>query len=439
MIRFALTVAVLCVLLMLGLVLQRLVAGAKLKSVLASFEADGLPLSWPTYYSRFPDLGRHLAAQSNLFAALDQLSAAPVVSDERRKVLPVEGSAELPQPDAPLSPAMTDAIETRLREVSPSLDAVRKAVAEEPFWLVAPTNSNDPRLFHHLGEIRQGARLLKMTAILQAERGNVQEGLAAVRDGLRLAEVPHRGSVLIDELVRFACEGVAISSLESVLAKTDPSPARLQEIDYFLLSYDDSRTGLMGEAVYVKQWYEPLSKMTYRDMKAMTDLCAGAWRQHVLAYLLVQSSGWLQMNEAYSLELLHEAIRHWNLPWVEFHAWDRSACTHVPRMYFIAGFSKYDYSAVKNRELRVRGSWACARLAIAIKKYSMAEGRLPDDLASLKPKYMAEIPAEPFHGRPFKYVKTGDAGVISFPCPDSDYVVKFRVYAAKRKALNPEH
>src|ERR1035437_5534774 len=132
MIGFALTVAVLCVLLTLGFVIQGLVAGAKLKSVLASFEADGLPLSWPTYYSQFPDLNRHLAAQSNLFAALDQLSAMPAVSDERKKLLPVEGSAELPQPDAPLSPEMTEAIETRLKEVSPSLNAVRKAVAEEP-------------------------------------------------------------------------------------------------------------------------------------------------------------------------------------------------------------------------------------------------------------------------------------------------------------------
>src|ERR1035437_8787283 len=85
-IRFAQTVMVLCVLLTLGFVIQGLVAGAKLKSVLASFEADGIPLSWPAYYSQFPDLDRHLAAQSNLFAALDRLSAAPAVRSEERRV-----------------------------------------------------------------------------------------------------------------------------------------------------------------------------------------------------------------------------------------------------------------------------------------------------------------------------------------------------------------
>ena len=174
MFRFELTVVVLCGLLTLGFVIQGLAARAKLKSVLASFEGDGIPLSWPAFYSQFPDLGRHLAAQSNLFAALDQLSAVPVVSEERRKVLPVEGSAELPQPNAPLPPEMTAAIETRLKEVSTSLNAVRKAVAEEPFWLVAPTNANNLPNLPYLGKIRQAARLLNMTAILQAERGNAR-------------------------------------------------------------------------------------------------------------------------------------------------------------------------------------------------------------------------------------------------------------------------
>ena len=87
---------------------------------------------------------------------------------------------------------------------------------------------------------------------------------------------------------------------------------------------------------------------------------------------------------------------------------------------------------LKIRELRGRGGW----LAIGIKRYALAEGELPATLSDLEPKCMEHIPSEPFYGRSFDYVKTGDKGVISFPSPGSDYVFTFRVYARRHEAPN---
>ena len=428
LIGFAVATAVLLVLLLLAGLVQRVAADAKLKAAMTDLKADGIPTSWAAYQAQFPDIERHLAAQSNMFAALDQLSRSPELSDRERTILPIEGLGDLPEPDAPLSTQMVSAIESRLNQVSTALDAVRRAVAEEPFWLALPTSSTGMVSISHLSGVRQAARLYKMAAVLRAERGDTDAALAAVADGMRLAEVPHRGSLMIDELVRFACEGIAVQSLEFGLARTDPPPDGLRAIDALLSQCGDSRSGMLGELIYSIRLYEAEPQQT-RGMAEQ--YAAGRW-QRVLVRL-PESTGWLRMNEAYSLALLRDVMRAWDLPWAQFQIRCRSAAERIPRLYFVADSSKDIYPAIKNRELRARGARDCARLAIAIERYAQAEGALPGALADLKPKYLDEVPSEPFYGKPFSYTRTGSKGVISFPYPDSELVFAFKVYVGREK------
>jgi hypothetical protein len=46
---------------------------------------------------------------------------------------------------------------------------------------------------------------------------------------------------------------------------------------------------------------------------------------------------------------------------------------------------------------------AATRLLVAIRRYRDDTGRLPADLKDLTPKYIAEVPQDPFDGQPFRY------------------------------------
>lgn len=56
------------------------------------------------------------------------------------------------------------------------------------------------------------------------------------------------------------------------------------------------------------------------------------------------------------------------------------------------------------RMYQIQCSVAATRLVFACKAYQRVEGKLPDDLSALVPKYLDAIPADPYDGKPFRYV-----------------------------------
>lgn len=437
LVRTGVFVGFVALLILVAVLAQAMIATQKLKSIHAQLEQDSIPLSWSGLHEQFPHVEAHLAAQSNFFSTLDGLTNLPDLSDEEKEILPVEGYAELPEIGSNLPPDMISALDDRLRDAAPALEAVRDAVANEPFWLVPPTNAFNTPTLSRLATVRQAARLFNMSAILHSERDEPSDATQSVIDGIRLAKVLHRGSLLIDELVRFACEGLAIRSLEYVLAETDPLPRKLHNLALLLSVHEDMRTGILGEIVYTKQLYEGMSDLSRSDMQTMVEFSDPQPLQYVIAYLPI-SSGWIRMNEAYHLELLHHVAGNWNLPWHEFTNRYAQVSDSIPWPYFLPNLSKDVYSSVKNRELRAAGAWRCGRIAIAIELYSQEHAGIPGTLDDLVPAFLEKIPTDPFNGQPFVYTRDGNTGALTFSYPDSDKDFTFKVFANK-ESTEPEN
>lgn len=435
--RIGIFVGLVAIFILVAILAQAVIATQKLKSIHVQLERDSIPLSWHELHQQFSDIGAHLAAQPKFFAALDNLTNLPHLSNAQKELLPVEGYAELPEPGGHVPPDVITALNDRVGAVAATLEAVREAVATEPFWLVVPTNAFDVPTLSRLATVRQAARLFNMSAILYAENDDPSAATQAVLDGISLAEVPHRGSLLIDELVRVACEGLAVRSLEYVLAKTDPSPGQLRELSSKMSTHSDMRTGILGEIVYTKQIYAAMPALIRADMRTIVELSDSEPWQYVIAYLPV-SSGWIRMNEAYHLELLHQVVGIWDLPWQDFTNRYAQVSDAIPWPYFLTNLSKDVYSSAKNRELMAAGAWRCGRIAIAIELYSQDHDGLPRTLRDLVPEYLEAVPTEPFFGRPFVYAQDGNSGTLSFACPDLGKDFKFKVLANK-KSIEPKN
>ena len=400
------------------------VATARLRSVMAQLEAESIPTSWAGLLAQFPDVDSGLAAQPAFFAALDMLDDVPELSESQREALPLEGDAELPEPGEPLPPEMLASIDARLRDAAPVLTAIRAAVRDEPIWLVAPEDGQWLPELSRLTKARRTAMLFYLSAVLHAERGEAEAAMGSVVDALRLARVLHRGSLMIDELVRSAIEKLALGSLQYVLARTDPPPDELRSTASLLSERSDLRSALLGEAVYAKQSYDMLASSREERASALdvSDSQLWPWVAACLPFL----PGWLRMNEAYHLRLLLEIIRASDLPWEDFTRRYDNVCDAIPRFYFLPTAS-IGYDAFRRAELLTLGAWRVARIGIAIEEYSQRHGHLPVNLAELVPEHLATLPAEPFHGGPFSHDRQDAKAELSFPCPGIVRPHTFRV------------
>ena len=393
------------------------IAKSRLRSVLANIEKDGIPVTWEAYQARYQDMKECLASQSNLIAALNQVAALPPLSEERRKVIPMEGSAKLPEPNQPIPAEMMVAMGERLKEATPALVAVRKAACLTPWWLTSSMTNVGEGACMKLCQVRQATRWQAMSAVYHAENGDIDQSIDAVSAGLQIAAIPHKGSVEIDELVRLACDDMAISSLEYVLCKTSPSAEQFRKLNELLLPYSDMKEGLIGEIIWTRSVYEGMFEMYEVDVQH-------GWMRWPLVV-----SGWFTWTEAYQLDLLHRMIGKWSRPWMEMSIRDKPMNAKASGVDFITGMYEDMYLGAKKKELRSHGVRDCARIAVAIKKFSQEHGELPGDLNALSPAYIKELPAEPFTAKPFSYVRDGKKGVISFSVPDAKQTAEFRVYA----------
>jgi len=70
-------------------------------------------------------------------------------------------------------------------------------------------------------------------------------------------------------------------------------------------------------------------------------------------------------------------------------------------------------SASYRTELRVTSSYKSAYTAIAVERYRLEHGKLPDTLKDLVPEYISSVPHDPFNGDPLMYRKR-EAGFVVY-------------------------
>ncbi|HEX7010442.1 MAG TPA: hypothetical protein VF184_10695 [Phycisphaeraceae bacterium] len=109
----------------------------------------------------------------------------------------------------------------------------------------------------------------------------------------------------------------------------------------------------------------------------------------------------------------------------------------VPRIYLITRLITPALgSAIKAQET-CSGLLLCTRTALAVERYRLDQGELPQNLADLVPQYLDAVPSDPFDGKPLRYLRLdagysvghdgvddGGVGSINSPEPDITFTVE---------------
>jgi hypothetical protein len=330
-----------------------------------------------------------------------------------------EGSlGDLPPP-ALLDEEQAPTLRTELEQVAAAL-ALARQVAELPRgrYTVAWASDYVGTLLPHVDAAGMVARLLSLDALLRAHDGAQEEALvscrAALNTGRSLGDEPTVGS----QLTRTRLVGLALRTLERVLAQGEGPAAALEAVQRLLETESE----------------EPLALIAARAERAgvhahLYVVRTGAFNR--AAYGLRSSALGPQVDDVLDrarARASHGAFLRYLTEWVEIaklppeQQHDRlqqlgKADLELPVL--LASMTEGgDCRRTAASFHLALAQLRCGLTAVAVERYRLEHGRWPDTLAALVPRFLGAVPADPYDGASLRFRRLHNGVVIYALGPD---------------------
>jgi hypothetical protein len=318
----------------------------------------------------------------------ERACAAFVPPGDRAKV-PLLGRAELPARGVSLPEAIAEALAECLVSNRECLSLLREAGAIGGCHY----RRGLKELLPNAAGLRRCAQLLRLNTLLLGHHGDLDGAVLSVRDGLRLADSLRRGPVLLSYLVRMGFHSEALKGLEWVVVATSLTDRHLTELDGILAA--SARTlnlteALVGERSYMIETYDDWPEFR-RPFFYSPFLWLACVRRVGLRDGLEYMADAIEASKLGDIHLL-----------TRFREMDR----RVARRSFVHAAIKMVAPLVTRVvviELRLRTRLELTRALLAIERYRLHTGEVPDQLESLVPGYLQQVPVDPFDGQPVCY------------------------------------
>ncbi len=346
---------------------------------------------YPTSFSELSEYTKLPEGAENAAGVYLQAFATYVPPVEEANV-PLLGQAKLPDRGAPLSQAMAQAVSKCLADNQSCLALLHEAAGIEHcryHW--------DYRQFlPQATEWRRCAQLLRLATTDHAGQGDANAAVGSIKDGLRLSDSLRREPALICYLMRISGVSMALGGLEHSLSLTAFQDEQLQELGAAL-----ARTGgTLGltEALVTERC---CMVEVWRDPSLL-----GSSGQSIRVRLLPGMRGaWL----ADILDSMEARIEASKLPPGERLKRFRQMDNEIQQLSFLHMMIKMVTPAltrVAELDLRLQAHLDLARAALAVERYRLATGKVPEKLEELVPQYLEQVPIDPFDNQPIRYQRT---------------------------------
>jgi hypothetical protein len=292
------------------------------------------------------------------------------------------GRTALPVPVQPFPAEMKDLMSKCLVDNGPGIALLHKAAAMPKSRYPVDMTQGVRMELPHLALLRGGTRMLCMQALYAAETHDSDTAVWALKDAVALADSVREEPIIIAQLVRAACAGIDVRTLEqalnrnvfseSQLAALQEAFARLDGMEPFARAFEGERCSL-GLALATGApggGPPPPSPQQHADFVAKTTQLIEACRRPFPAPLDVA------------------------MPMAK------------------AGATPGEYADPRGPAPLTRGVIAAARFlagtrlaetALAVERYRDDNKKLPEKIADLVPAYLKELLLDPFDGAPLRY------------------------------------
>jgi hypothetical protein len=399
---------VLLLIVIAAFVLFRLSVRAKLQARIDAIRAAGYPATcaelndWYT----IPD-----SVENGAYWITDAFSYYYELTDrEELKLMPIVGRAELPPRTEALSETTKNLLAQHIADNQQALELLHKGAAAEYFRYPVDFSAGLGTLMPYLNQLKKGAKLLNLEAVLYAEKGKPQLATDSVISSFGIAHSLTKEPMLVSQLVRIASETLTVSALEHIVNRTELADEQLAEITEYMYNAEDPSAMSRG---YVGERCTVLS--VFKKPTSLSAEILGADVPPVPVLELYKALGLADMDAVTYIDHMDGYHKTTQLP---AHLRQKAAdaidanVSEVCRIRILLRIIMPALAGVTKVDLRNMAQLRTAITALAIQRCRLATSRLPDSLAELVPTYLDAVPKDPFDGNDLRYKKLETGFVV---------------------------
>jgi tetratricopeptide (TPR) repeat protein len=340
------------------------------------------------------------------------------------------GNTNYPQPAVPGTAAAN--ILTALGKFDAEMAELQKAAVTRPRSRFPIHYEDEPPfaiLLPHLAHVKGLCQPFVLRAIARLELHQSDEALADLQTAFRLSDSIRDEPFLIDHLVRIATLAIGLEGVRGGLVRHAWNDAQLAAIEKYLASLDilaEYEKNMRGERSLNLAGTEYYRKLGFNarptEFFSMTD-DGGAVRQvpGFMESLNFMPGGWYYQNMV-AISRVHQdstlaAVdeeKHRVFPDIADNRSGISATDGWAPYNIFARLLSGGLSRSSMRSARIQTFVDAARIGVALERYRLANGKLPDTLDALAPRLIGKIPNDVIDGKPLRYRLNADGSYVIY-------------------------
>jgi hypothetical protein len=228
---------------------------------------------------------------------------------------------------------------------------------------------------------------------------------------------------LVSQLIRIACATQCCNSIEWTLAVGEVDSKDLEALQQALQLEDDTNTfaqALRGERAALHQFLELLENggIKPEELQGILGFNTNNMMDSFLAWKTRYDA---RAEHPLFLSMMTERVEAAQKPLHEQIALDRDFAVKVRSLAGSARVVARVLPAVEkvsDTYRRCHSALRCLITLVAAERYRRAEGKWPAALEQLRPRFLAEIPLDPFDGKPLRYKRLAEGVIVYAVGPD---------------------
>jgi hypothetical protein len=296
-----------------------------------------------------------------------------------------------------------------LRDNQKSLESLHKAGTLK--YCRYPINISSGQ-YPQLLNMEKMVRLLCVEAAIHAENGDNQASVKSLICGLNIADFLFDVPFSIWQIGRMAYLERNIETLEHIINSIDFTDEQLAQLSKAIA--DKQRIsgisyGLSGELCSAISRFE-----VFKGFNFLTN--ANMSLSERLFYSVYRSVGLIESDGIIYLDITSKFIEAGKLPFekrLEAAKQIQTEIDNISGIHMVLKTTVPNHTEYLSRELSNISELRAAQAALAVQRYRLKNGKLPESLSNLVPEFLESVPLDPFDGKELRYKKL-DSGFVVY-------------------------
>jgi hypothetical protein len=336
-----------------------------------------------------------------------------IEATKKSDLLPLVGFAKCPSRTERFSPEAKQLVGDYLADNVEALGILHEAAKKSQCRFPVDFSKRSTGTLSYLSLSRHAARLLTLEAMESAENQQANAAAESLIAQIALVRAFNGEPSLISYLSAMALQGMTIASAEQVINKTPLSNDQLTRVATSLQDLDESE-GLFRAMVAERcSGVDMCQRITFADLISLFGSEKPLWFAAFCA--IYRPSGLLDQDELADLQMMNGLVQAARLPPPKNIFAAQQVITSTQRIASPALIAKW-HASLFDRTI-IQGVQAVARkhtavVGLAIERYRLQTGHLPESLDELVPAFLPAIPQDPFDGKPQRYKRNVHGYVV---------------------------